>query len=136
MPGYQIVANSPSPFKRGDEALLAKCSNATYCDVIIDAAAVDAQNPEGTSILRAGLLLARIDATNKYVPFANAATNGSENEENCVLLTHRVEMVAGQDALATCLDAGTHVKREAVIFASAAEEAAFVENDARLIFKP
>lgn len=78
-------------FTRDDDLLLST-KDIQPITIVVDKAVLDATNPEGSSILRAGLVLTQITASKKYTNHVTLGGDGSEIEANAVVLSRRVDM--------------------------------------------
>lgn len=63
--------------------------------VTVAAAAADADNPAGSHILRAGLVLAKITASGKYAQYDNTASDGTQLEADVLVLLEDVDLKGG-----------------------------------------
>lgn len=87
--------------------------------VVIDPTARDLGNDEGSTHLRRGLLLGRITATGRYKEFDPQASDGSEIEENVVVLAQPVRDIDAAPKEVSCIWAGMLRKPAVVVSAEA-----------------
>lgn len=83
------------PSSTDRDNLLASNQVVKTIGVQISAAAVDAGSyfdPANGKVLRRGLLLGKIDATNLYAQFNSDGNDGTENSENVVVLAENVDL--------------------------------------------
>lgn len=89
-----------TPFVNDD--LIASTQNLESITIIVDSASQDTGNPESANVLRRGLCMGKLTATGKYKEFNSGGGDGSENEEDVVLLAHEVRERQGEtDPLAS-----------------------------------
>lgn len=91
--------------------------------VIIDSATVDTAN-DVTTELRKGLVLGKVTASGKYKEFNSALADGTEDEEDAVILLQDVTMDGSNDEVATVLLRAT-LKSDGIIFKNGTSESAF-----------
>jgi len=85
--------------------------------VTIDKTAEDAGSPNGVTYLRKGLLLGKVTATGRYKQFDGAAVDGTQLEEDMVILKQDIEVTpTGEHTVAASYKAGNFYLRS--IFAT------------------
>lgn len=88
VPGHGAAVNS---YRTSDD-LIASVEKLVTKHVRLDtSAARDSASPKGTTYLRQGLILGRVTATGLYSHYANGASDGTQLENNCVILAQDVD---------------------------------------------
>lgn len=105
MPGYKTP--NTTDLSMYDE-LLHFTHDQSRDTITIAATTIDAGNTaEGTSVLRAGLILAKKTADGLFYPFNSLALDGLEDETSLVVLAQRVEMDGTNKAVVSCWREGS-----------------------------
>ena len=120
MSGYK---NAETATTRHDE-LLGSTNNISTTTIVMDSSARDTDNTANPLYLRRGLLVTKIAATGKYKEYDNTATDGSENEEDAVVLEHDILMNGNDDAVAAGYVQAV-LRGDAIIYKNPASKAAF-----------
>ena len=121
MPGYQDSKGLISRVVADD--LLYSTSNKQEVTVCIDKDAVDAAHSGNTRYLRRGLVMAKVSATGKYRQYDDGASNGTELEDDVVILGQDVLLNGTDDQTAMCYRAAV-VRKNALIYKDGGAEAA------------
>lgn len=73
-----------------NDDLLASTEDLEKITITLDTGCRDATNPEGSTILRPGLVVTQITASGKYKHFDSTAVDGTQLPENAVVLEYEV----------------------------------------------
>lgn len=89
VPGHGTATNS---YRTSDD-LVASLEKLVTTHVRLDtSAARDSASPKGTTYLRQGLILGKVTASGLYSHYADGASDGTQLENNCVILAQDVDL--------------------------------------------